>query len=77
MFVQSLAWLMEQRKDFELGQAWMEVFLGCHGDIVANEDDLRAVVAEWQEGLRREKERVVKLSGYAGGMVGWLRAARV
>jgi U3 small nucleolar RNA-associated protein 21 len=77
LFVQSLAWLMEQRRDFELGQAWMAVFLRCHGDIVANDDGLRAVVGEWQEGLRREKERVVKLSGYAGGMVGWLRAARV
>jgi U3 small nucleolar RNA-associated protein 21 len=76
-FVQSLAWLMEQRQDFELGQAWMAVFLRCHGDVVANDDSLRAAVSEWQQGLMREKERVVKLSGYAGGMVGWLRAARV
>lgn len=76
-FVQALVWLMEQRRDFELGQAWMAVFLRIHGDFVANDESLRAVVGEWQEGLRREKERVVKLSGYAGGMVGWLRAARV
>jgi U3 small nucleolar RNA-associated protein 21 len=76
-FVQSLAWLMEQRQDFELGQAWMAVFLRCHGDVVANDESLRAAVSEWQQGLMREKERVVKLSGYAGGMVGWLRAARV
>lgn len=77
LFVQALVWLMEQRRDFELGQAWMAVFLRCHGDLVANDESLRAAVGEWQEGLRREKERVVKLSGYAAGMVGWLRAARV
>lgn len=76
-FVSALVWLMEQRCDFELGQAWMAVFLRCHGDIVASDEGLRDAVREWQEGLAREKERVVKLSGYAGGLVGWLRAARV
>lgn len=76
-FVRALVWLMEQRRDFELGQAWMAVFLRCHGDVVVSDEGLRMEVEGWQGAVRRERERVGRLSGYAGGMVGWLRAARV
>lgn len=76
-FVRALVWLLEQRRDFELGQAWMAVFLRVHGDFVGGEEGLREEVERWRGALERERERVGGLAGFAGGMVGWLRAAKV
>lgn len=76
-FVRALVALLRSRRDFELGQAWMAVFLRVHGDVVVEDEDLRAVVEEWQAALSEEMERVQRLVGYCGGLVGFLRAARV
>jgi U3 small nucleolar RNA-associated protein 21 len=76
-FVKCLTWLMRERRDFELGQAWMAVFLRIHGDIVFTDDRLRQAVDEWSAALHEEKKRVQRLSTYCNGLVGYLRAARV
>lgn len=76
-FVKALTGLLYSKRDFELGQAWMSVFLRMHADVVVEDDDLREAVREWQEAVRVEKERVETLSEYCNGMVGYLRAARV
>lgn len=76
-FVRSLIWLLHERRDFELGQAWMAVFLRIHGDTVAGDDGLRGTVREWSNALELEKRRVQRLAGYCNGLVGYLRAARV
>ena len=76
-FVQALIWLLRERRDFELGQVWMSVFLRIHGSMVAEDDELRDAVNEWRDTLVEEKSRVQMLTGYCGGIVGYLRAARV
>ena len=76
-FVKSLTWLMRERRDFELGQAWMAVFLRIHGDVVLTDDRLRQAVDEWSAALHVEKRRVQRLATYCNGLVGYLRAARV
>ena len=76
-FVHALTWLLQQRRDFDLGQTWMAVFLRVHGDTVVADGQVRAVVEEWRDALAREKERVGRVAGYCGGVVGYLRAARV
>lgn len=76
-FVQALTWLMHQRRDFELGQAWMAVFLRIHGDAVLSDERLRSAIEEWSQAVGAEKRRVQRLANYCGGMVGYLRAARV
>lgn len=76
-FVNSIIWLLRERRDFELGQAWMAVFLRIHGDIVANDDELRDAVERWSIALQQEKQRVKRLTDYCSGLVGYLRAARV
>jgi U3 small nucleolar RNA-associated protein 21 len=77
VFVQALTWLMRQRRDFELGQAWMAVFLRIHGDVVLTDDRLWRAVEEWSVALQEEKRRVQRLASYCNGVVGYLRAARV
>ncbi|GAB7350580.1 hypothetical protein MBLNU459_g1155t2 [Dothideomycetes sp. NU459] len=76
-FVQALVGLLESKRDFELGQAWMSVFLRVHADVVVEDEQLRNVVGQWRHRVGEEKERVEALSGYCGGMIGYLRAARV
>ena len=77
IFVKALTWLMHQRRDFELGQAWMAVFLRIHGDVVLSDERLRQAVDEWSVALEQEKKRVQRLASYCNGLVGYLRAARV
>ncbi|KAL1311321.1 hypothetical protein AAFC00_001499 [Neodothiora populina] len=76
-FVEALTSLMRSKRDFELGQAWMAVFLKVHADVIGEDEDLRDAVEEWQGAARAEKERVETLSEYCNGMIGYLRAARV
>ncbi|KAK3112520.1 rRNA-processing protein utp21, partial [Teratosphaeriaceae sp. CCFEE 6253] len=76
-FVRALTWLLHRRRDFELGQTWMSVFLRLHGDLVVQSEELRAAVGLWREALEGERRRVGGLGGYAAGVVGYLRAARV
>ena len=76
-FVQALTWLMRERSDFELGQTWMVVFLRLHGDAVVGDAAVREAVAEWSRALESERQRVLRVAGYCGGVVGWLRAAKV
>ncbi|KAK5132196.1 hypothetical protein LTR08_009320 [Meristemomyces frigidus] len=80
-FILALTWLLHERRDFELGMAWMGVFLRVHGDVVAGSASeggvLAAAVAQWRRGMEGERARVGGLVGYVGGVVGFLRAARV
>lgn len=76
-FVTSLRWLLQQKRDFELVQVWMAVFLKVHGDVVVGDRDVRAAIEEYRDALVEEKKRVKRLAEYCSGMVGYLRAARV
>lgn len=77
IFIRVLTHMMQERRDFELCQAWMAVFLRIHGDAVMDDDVLRDAVEEWSKALKQEKRRVQRLAGYCNGLVGYLRAARV
>ncbi|KAF2644666.1 Utp21-domain-containing protein [Massarina eburnea CBS 473.64] len=75
-FIQALTAKLQERKDYELVQAWMSVFLRLHGDIIGKDEGLVGELRKWQEEAKREKERVGGLVGYGVGVVGWVRSAR-
>lgn len=75
-FMKALTARLEERKDYELVQAWMSVFLRLHGDVIAKDEDLIAELRKWQEEAKRERDRVGGLVGYSAGVVGWVRSAR-
>jgi U3 small nucleolar RNA-associated protein 21 len=75
-FIQALTARLGERRDYELVQAWMSVFLRLHGDVVVREFDLVGELKKWQEEAKRERERVGGLVGYSAGVVGWVRSAR-
>lgn len=75
-FIQALTARLRERRDYELVQAWMSVFLRLHGDVVVREEELVGELKKWQEEAKRERERVGGLVGYSVGVVGWVRSAR-
>jgi U3 small nucleolar RNA-associated protein 21 len=75
-FIQALTARLRERRDYELVQAWMSVFLRLHGDVVVREAELVGELRKWQEEAKHERERVGGLVGYSVGVVGWVRSAR-
>lgn len=75
-FMKALTVRLEERKDYELVQAWMSVFLRLHGDSVKGDEGLIGELRKWQEEAKRERDRVGGLVGYSAGVVGWVRSAR-
>jgi U3 small nucleolar RNA-associated protein 21 len=75
-FMKALTARLEERRDYELVQAWMSVFLRLHGDVIVKDEGLIQQLRKWQEEAKRERERVGGLVGYSVGVVGWIRSAR-
>jgi U3 small nucleolar RNA-associated protein 21 len=75
-FIEALTARLRERRDYELVQAWMSVFLRLHGDTIVKDADLIGELRKWQEEAKRERERVGGLVGYSVGVIGWVRSAR-
>jgi U3 small nucleolar RNA-associated protein 21 len=76
VFVRALTAQLRRRKDFELVNTWMSVFLKMHGDFISEVTDLRDATMEWRDVMRSEEQRLAELVGYVKGVVGFLRSAR-
>ncbi|KAJ5767892.1 hypothetical protein N7533_000475 [Penicillium manginii] len=83
-FIDALTLRLKSRRDFELVNAWMAVFLKIHSDTVglcAGQDELeyrllRKALAAWSKEQEQEGKRLAGLVGYCRGVVGFLRSAR-
>lgn len=83
-FVNALTMRLKLRRDFELVNAWMAVFLKIHADTVglcAHRDEteyrlLQKALAAWAQEQEQEGKRLAGLVGYCRGVVGFLRSAR-
>jgi U3 small nucleolar RNA-associated protein 21 len=70
-FVRVLTARLRRRRDYELVQAWMAVFLRCHADVVGESAELREALGEWRAESRQEAERLAGLVGYVRAVVGF------
>lgn len=75
-FVAALTQRLEQKRDYELVQAWMTVFLRLHSDSVALDERLVEALRRWRTVQEREGQRLGDLVGYCSGVVGFLRNPR-
>lgn len=75
-FVRALRQRLEDKRDYELVQAWMAVFLRCHGESVQESHEVQASLQAWRIEQRREGERLGKLASFCSGVVQFLRSAR-
>lgn len=83
-FVHALTVRLKLRRDFELVNAWMAVFLKVHADTVglcSHRDDpeyrlLKDALVCWAYEQQQEGKRLAGLVGYCRGVVGFLRSVR-
>ena len=83
-FVTALTCRLKSKRDFELVNAWMAVFLKIHADTVglsSHRDEpeyrlLQGALASWAQEQESEGKRLAELVGYCRGVVGFLRSAR-
>ncbi|KAK2737888.1 hypothetical protein FQN57_007339 [Myotisia sp. PD_48] len=89
LFVEALTARLNQKRDFELVNTWMAVFLRVHSDsveaamgpeegdqeVVSNNPALRAALGEWKREQESEVKRLANLVSYCRGVVGFLRAS--
>ncbi|KAH6632721.1 Utp21 specific WD40 associated putative domain-containing protein [Chaetomium tenue] len=75
-FIRALTSRLVARRDYELTQAWMTVFLRLHFDLVMANEALLEALGEWKQHQGKERERLDDLVGYCGGVVGFLRSPR-
>ncbi|EAA32596.2 Utp21-domain-containing protein [Neurospora crassa] len=75
-FIRAMTQRLAQRRDYELTQAWMTVFLRLHFDVIMESETLLKELGKWKEQQEREKKRLDDLVGYCGGVVGFLRSPR-
>ncbi|KAF2019608.1 WD-repeat protein-like protein [Aaosphaeria arxii CBS 175.79] len=75
-FILALTSRLDERKDYELVQAWMSVFLRIHGEVIASSEELIGLLRKWHEGAKQERERIGGSIGYSVGVLGFVRSAR-
>lgn len=75
-FIHALTKRLEERRDYELNQAWMTVFLRLHFDIVMGSEALLSALQAWKTQQEQECNRLNDLVGYCGGVVSFLRNPR-
>jgi U3 small nucleolar RNA-associated protein 21 len=75
-FIRVLTYRLIARRDYELTQAWMAVFLRLHFDVIMESETLLSALKEWKEYQERESTRLDNLVGYCSGVVGFLRSPR-
>jgi U3 small nucleolar RNA-associated protein 21 len=82
-FVDSLTQRLRSKRDYELVQTWINVFLKCHSESIVNdvgaengERGLRAALGEWSIEQKKEASRLAELVGYCAGVGEFLRSGR-
>jgi len=75
-FVRALTAHLQQRRDFELVNTWMAVFLKLHAEFVGGRDDIRLAVLDFQRAMNAEETRLSQSVGWARGVVEFLRSSR-
>lgn len=81
-FVDALTQRLRSRRDYELVQTWINVFLKCHSEAVVDdvsdsgERGLRQVLGEWSVEQKKEAKRLSELVGYCAGVGEFLRNGR-
>jgi U3 small nucleolar RNA-associated protein 21 len=75
-FIAALTSRLAQKRDYELVQAWMNVFLKLHLDAISHDEDLVNVLKLWKEEQQKEARKLGDLIGYCSGLIRFLRSPR-
>jgi U3 small nucleolar RNA-associated protein 21 len=75
-FVDALTSRLANKRDYELVQAWMNVFLRIHSDAISHDTELTKALMMWREEQQKEAKKLGDLIGYCSGLIGFLRSPR-
>ncbi|RDW61608.1 Utp21-domain-containing protein [Coleophoma crateriformis] len=75
-FVDALTSRLVQKRDYELVQAWMTVFLRLHSETITHDDRLVEALRLWKQHQESEGARLGDLVGYCSGVVAFMRNPR-
>ena len=75
-FVDALVESLRSRRNYELVQAWMAVFLRHHSDVINADEKLMNAVRRWRDEEVNERARLNELVGFCAGVLGFIREAR-
>jgi U3 small nucleolar RNA-associated protein 21 len=75
-FIEALTSRLAQKRDYELVQAWMNVFLRLHSDAIAHDKELINALRLWKEEQQKEARKLGDMIGYCSGLIGFLRSPR-
>ncbi|KAF2097121.1 WD domain-containing protein [Rhizodiscina lignyota] len=76
-FLNAITTRVRERRDFELVNVWVGVWVKCHGSLLLSGeedglDEVREALQLWREEARLETERLEGLVGLVGGVLGWV-----
>jgi U3 small nucleolar RNA-associated protein 21 len=71
-----MVYRLQARRDYELTQAWMTVFLRLHFDVIIESPVLLEALELWKKQQEKEGDRLDGLVGYCSGVVNFLRSPR-
>jgi U3 small nucleolar RNA-associated protein 21 len=71
-FIEALTARLKQKRDYELIQTWMAVFLRCHSSLVLESEQVRTALEQWRDESKIEGERIGDSVGYVRGVMGWV-----
>lgn len=71
-FLDVLTARLKQKRDYELIEAWVTVFLRCHGDVLMESSEVRDALERWSEESIRASKRVDDMVGMCRGVGGWI-----
>jgi len=71
-FLNALTTRLKQKRDYELVEAWVSVFLRCHGDILTESVEVREALSRWREESTRESRRIDDMVGFCRGVGNWI-----
>ncbi|KAI9726180.1 MAG: hypothetical protein M1828_001853 [Chrysothrix sp. TS-e1954] len=67
-FIGALTTRLRAKRDYELVQTWMAVFLKCHGETLIEDPDMINMLQTWRNEQKQEADRLNRLVGYCSGV---------
>lgn len=71
-FINALTARLKQKRDYELVETWVSVFLRCHGDVLVESVEVREALEQWRAESTRESKRVDDILGFCRGVGNWI-----
>ena len=71
-FLNALTKRLKERRDYELVQTWIAVFLRCHKDVLLESSDVRDALRAWREENTKVEAGFGERVGYCRGVSGWV-----